>query len=84
SDCVCAQRSAWLDGICLIFFFFFASSVEKGIFGIPGGQGRTDNFDNSSTARGPGSAVGPIKCPWYLFIGFFGCVLSVGKETGAP
>ncbi|CAI9540393.1 unnamed protein product, partial [Staurois parvus] len=25
-----------------------------------------------------------MKCPWYLFIGFYGCALSVGKDTGAP
>ncbi|CAI9581309.1 unnamed protein product [Staurois parvus] len=25
-----------------------------------------------------------MKCPCYLFIGFFGCALSLGKDTGAP
>ncbi|CAI9604840.1 unnamed protein product [Staurois parvus] len=25
-----------------------------------------------------------MRCPWYLFIGFFGCGLSVGEDTGAP
>ncbi|CAI9545241.1 unnamed protein product [Staurois parvus] len=27
---------------------------------------------------------GPMRCPWYLFIGFFGCGLRVGEDTGAP
>ncbi|CAI9534166.1 unnamed protein product [Staurois parvus] len=30
--------------------------------------------------QGPGSVGGPMKCPWYLFIGFFG----LGKDTWAP
>ncbi|CAI9593927.1 unnamed protein product [Staurois parvus] len=47
-------------------------------------QGRTDNSDHSSTARGPGVSRGPHEMPLVPFIGFFGCALSVGKDTGAP
>ncbi|CAI9548829.1 unnamed protein product [Staurois parvus] len=31
--------------------------------------------------RGPGSVVGPMRCPWYSFHRLF---LSLGKDTGAP
>ncbi|CAI9583928.1 unnamed protein product [Staurois parvus] len=48
------------------------------------GQGRTDHSSTWALPEGPGSVGGPMKCPWYLFIGFFGCALSVGKDTGAP
>ncbi|CAI9534131.1 unnamed protein product, partial [Staurois parvus] len=30
-----------------------------------GDQGQNDHLE------GPGSIVGPVRCPWYFFIGFF-------------
>ncbi|CAI9605070.1 unnamed protein product [Staurois parvus] len=47
-------------------------------------QGWTDHSNTRALPEGPGAVGGPMKCPWYLFIGFFGCALNVGTDTGAP
>ncbi|CAI9565027.1 unnamed protein product, partial [Staurois parvus] len=36
-------------------------------------MGRTDHSSTRALPEGPGSVGGPMKCPWYLFIGFFEC-----------
>ncbi|CAI9593587.1 unnamed protein product [Staurois parvus] len=34
-------------------------------------QGQTDHLETCALPEGPGSVGGPMRCPWYLFIGFF-------------
>ncbi|CAI9558556.1 unnamed protein product [Staurois parvus] len=46
--------------------------------------GRTDHLGTRASPEGPVSVGGPMRCPWHLFIGFFGCGLIVGEDTGAP
>ncbi|CAI9558277.1 unnamed protein product [Staurois parvus] len=40
-------------------------------------QGQTDHWGTLALPKGPGSVGGPMRC-------FFGCGLSVSKDTGAP
>ncbi|CAI9595826.1 unnamed protein product, partial [Staurois parvus] len=47
-------------------------------------QGQTDHSSTRALPEGPGSVGGPMKCPWYHFIGFFGCDLSVGQGHRGP
>ncbi|CAI9612241.1 unnamed protein product [Staurois parvus] len=34
-------------------------------------QGRTDHLETRAQPEGPWPVGGPMRCPWYLFIGFF-------------
>ncbi|CAI9563213.1 unnamed protein product [Staurois parvus] len=43
----------------------------------PCDQGQTDHWGTRALPKGPGSVRDPMRC-------FFGCSLSVGKDTGAP
>ncbi|CAI9567204.1 unnamed protein product, partial [Staurois parvus] len=47
-------------------------------------QGRTDHLSTRALPKGPGSVGGgPMRFPWYLFIGFFWVwFLSVDEDTG--
>ncbi|CAI9614730.1 unnamed protein product, partial [Staurois parvus] len=47
-------------------------------------QGRTDHLGTGALPEGPGSVGGPHEMPLVPFMGLFGCVLSVGEDTGAP
>ncbi|CAI9536101.1 unnamed protein product [Staurois parvus] len=47
-------------------------------------QGRPDHSGTQALPEGPGVSRGPHEMPLIPFIGFFGCDLSVGEDTGAP
>ncbi|CAI9577876.1 unnamed protein product, partial [Staurois parvus] len=47
-------------------------------------QGRTDHSSTRALPEGPGVSRGPQEMPLVPFIGFFGCALSVVKDTEAP
>ncbi|CAI9621729.1 unnamed protein product [Staurois parvus] len=47
-------------------------------------QGQTDHLSTRVLPEGPGSVGGPMKCPWFLLIGFFWVCFECGQGHRGP
>ncbi|CAI9537765.1 unnamed protein product, partial [Staurois parvus] len=64
------------DKWCLFFWNYLLLSVSV--------QRRTDHLSTRALLKGPGSVGGPMKCPWYPFIGFLIRLFWVWSRTQGP